>query len=274
MKQIFIHTNKKQEIGAIVSKYSIERYSSKYIPIHIKYVEDCSEICKYDGSTYLRGENYKIFKMSDLQSFTLLRFCIPEYCNFSGTALVIDPDIFVANNTDINDIFDLSMSYKVMACYNDRKKSFKSSVMVLNNEKLTNWGFKLIDKLFNYEINYTQLMNLKYQDGLVEIDSGWNDFDKIDINTKLIHYTNRITQPWKTGLKIDFDFNLKNSGFNNIKNIIYKNFRRYKEHPNPAAFNHFINLFKLAYKDGYITDNLISYHIKNNNIRHDIVRYL
>jgi hypothetical protein len=36
------------------------------------------------------------------------------------------------------------------------------------------------------------------------LESEWNDFDRLTPRTKMLHNTRRITQPWKTGLPIDF----------------------------------------------------------------------
>ena len=49
-------------------------------------------------------------------------------------------------------------------------------------------------------------MNLGYEEpasiGLIEAE--WNDFDKLTPATKMIHNTRRKTQPWKSGLPVDF----------------------------------------------------------------------
>ena len=36
------------------------------------------------------------------------------------------------------------------------------------------------------------------------LEPGWNDFDHLGPGTKLLHNTRRMTQPWKTGLPVDF----------------------------------------------------------------------
>src|SRR5204862_121996 len=35
-------------------------------------------------------------------------------------------------------------------------------------------------------------------------EAAWNDFDRLNANTRLLHNTRRRTQPWKTGLPVDY----------------------------------------------------------------------
>ena len=82
------------------------------------------------------------------------------------------------------------------------------SEMMLLNAKKVNWNFKsLIEKLFNLELDYSDLMNLSFNENLKikNIDKKYNSHDNINSDTVLLHTTNRLTQPWKEGLKINFE---------------------------------------------------------------------
>jgi len=79
--------------------------------------------------------------------------------------------------------------------------------MLLDNEKLTHWNVAdTFERMFTFEQDYQPWICLKDEPretiGLLE--SVWNDFDKLDDNTKMIHNTRRRTQPWKAGLPIDW----------------------------------------------------------------------
>ena len=52
-------------------------------------------------------------------------------------------------------------------------------------------------------------MSLRFDNNLNinELDRKFNMHDKIDEDTVLLHTTNRITQPWKINLQIDFERN-------------------------------------------------------------------
>ena len=73
-----------------------------------------------------------------------------------------------------------------------------------------------------------------------KISNNYNSLDSINNDTVLLHTTNRITQPWKEGLKVDFE--IHKSKFyifkQQIKKLIGKNYdnkvtsSRYLRHPN------------------------------------------
>ena len=84
---------------------------------------------------------------------------------------------------------------------------YASSVMLLDCAKLKHWKLADdFDALFTGKREYKKWMNLGYESpasiGLLEPE--WNDFDKLTPETKMIHNTRRKTQPWKSGLPVDF----------------------------------------------------------------------
>jgi lipopolysaccharide biosynthesis glycosyltransferase len=123
MKKVFIHTNNKQGIGAILSKFSIERFlSDKEISVEYINVDQLPVFKNFVGKKYLRNGKEMVYNPNDLQSFTLSRFMPPELMNYSGRAVVIDPDIFSIK--DISSLFTLDLKgspiadcgYRFCAC--------------------------------------------------------------------------------------------------------------------------------------------------------------
>lgn len=180
---------------------------------------------KYDGRYYLRNGRQTLFSLKDSQSFTLTRFLVPELCGFRGEALVVDPDVFFVGQA--TELQNLSLGNDAILC---RKKtdvlgvrSFASSVMFLNCEKLKHWGFNLIEKLFSMELDYYDLMWLKNEDqgSIREIDARWNDIDELTDNTVMIHYSYRKTQPWMKGVRFD-DFIPRHKADDAIRNIAWE----------------------------------------------------
>ena len=49
-------------------------------------------------------------------------------------------------------------------------------------------------------------MSLKLEppDTIGLIEDEWNDFDRLTPKTRMVHNTRRRTQPWKTGLPVDY----------------------------------------------------------------------
>jgi len=135
------------------------------------------------------------------------------------------------------------------------------------------------DALFRREREYKKWMNLGYEDKgtLGILDPGWNDFDKLSDRTKMIHNTRRKTQPWKSGLPVDF----VPSENNKLSPIAWLMFLRrklfgtygllgtYKSHPDKRQEHLFFGLLKECVDNGTVTQDLIREHMKDNHVRHD-----
>ena len=79
--------------------------------------------------------------------------------------------------------------------------------MLLDCAKLKHWRTEAqFDELFAFTRDYRTWIGLGYEDPdtIGAIEDGWNDFDHLGPETRLIHNTRRMTQPWKTGLHVDF----------------------------------------------------------------------
>src|SRR5438067_12580638 len=93
---IFIHTNEKQIVGALVSKYSFERFASDKNAFDVKLIHtrDHQFLAAHEGWMYLRGKLKREWKNDDLQSCTVLRFMPSELMGYEGLHIVGDPDLF------------------------------------------------------------------------------------------------------------------------------------------------------------------------------------
>ncbi|MEK7177174.1 MAG: glycosyltransferase [Patescibacteria group bacterium] len=279
MKKIFIHTNNKQLLGAVLAKYAIEKYLPKNSKIIVEYINvDKIEAFKnFAGKEYLFAGKSRIYDPRDLQSFTLSRFMAPELMNYKGMAVIIDPDIFAVK--DISKIFDINMSGKSIAVC--RKKShWDTSFMLMDCAKLTHWRIDDILKgLGNKKLDYVaDIMSLKHEpeDSITELPRIWNNLDILTDDTLAIHMTNRLTQPWKTGLPIDFTRNPMPKIFGliprePIHKLLGKYPSSYQKHPNQKIENLFFNIAKEALKGGIITENLIRKEIDAGYIRKDFL---
>ena len=124
---IFIHTNEKQIIGALVSKYSFERFASKKNAFDVKLVDtrDFPFFKNYEGKQYLRDGLHREWLNEDLQSFTVLRFSPPELMKYEGRSIVVDPDVFCVS--DVTPLLERDMGGKaVMARFRRIRASQRS----------------------------------------------------------------------------------------------------------------------------------------------------
>ena len=91
---VFIHTNHKQYLGALVSMHSMRRNSRHADEFDVKLIEYETYqdfFAKYEGRTYSRDGDSRTWDKEDLQSFTPLRFMPPELMGYQGRAVVVGP---------------------------------------------------------------------------------------------------------------------------------------------------------------------------------------
>ena len=92
---VFIHTNHKQIVGAIVSEYSMRRNTEHADEFDVRIIQtkDYPLLREVEGRKYLRDGFTRFWRYDDLQSFTTLRFIPPELMGYQGRAVVVDPDL-------------------------------------------------------------------------------------------------------------------------------------------------------------------------------------
>ena len=193
---------------------------------------------------------------------------------FSGRALVIDPDIF-----QVKDGIELLEQYNkgdasIYARKGTKKGSWGSSVMLLSCNKLRHWSLKsLINRLHDDEIDYADLISLRLEEEkILPLETRWNEFDAIKPETVLLHTTEKLTQPWRTGLKLNSYipplFNLFPRA--PIYKIFGKDLTIGREHPEPNIVNFFMSELKRCMNDGVISNQEIASAIAKGFVRKDI----
>ena len=269
---VFIQANDRQMLGAKIAAYSYKRNSSApdSFDVRIMYTRDFPRLMQ-SGQSILRNGFIREWDPDDLQSFTPLRFAPPNLMDFVGRAVVTDPDCFGVG--DVADLLNKDMMGKAICAvarpgHNEDPDYIATSVMLLDCAKLEHWDFdQLLDDLFEHKFDYVPWMQLKLEDhatiGLLERD--WNDFDTLTPATKILHTTKRRTQPWKTGLPVDYT--LREQGPWDVLRRIWR--RRYERHPdrNQEAFVYSL-LAEMA-DEGIVTKDELVREMAANHIRHD-----
>jgi hypothetical protein len=283
---VFIHTNHKQILGAIVSRYSMKRNSARPDAFEVELIEHRNYpfFAEYEGREYLRDGASRVWRNDDLQSFTPLRFMPPELMGYRGRAVVTDPDVFAVG--DVMELLERDMQGKALFCRprSGAKKLegvLATSVMLLDCAKLTHWRCReQFDALFERKLDYADWIGLKNEDhatiGLFENE--WNDFDKLTAKTKLIHNTKRATQPWKTGLPADFVPAEKYRIFPPIRWVLrarrkmfgdYAFVGNYRLHPDANQEAFFFGLLRECVDKRIVDEQFIREEMKKNHVRHD-----
>ena len=284
---VFIHTNHRQMVGALVSRYSLKRNSAHADEFDVRFIEAGEQdfMKAREGQIFLRDGDKRPWLNDDLQSFTPLRFAPPGLMNYEGRAVIMDPDIFAIG--DIWELLSRDMQGAAIMCRpksgrKGRKGAWASSVMLLDCAKLGHWRFEenFAGMFEPVQRDYMDWVSLKLEDpatiGLFENE--WNDFDNLTENTKLLHNTKRKTQPWKTGLRIDYrpadTFQLfpPRHWFRRARRALFGDYKfagTYGAHPDPAQEKFFFGLVKSALHDGAISEQMLREEMAQGHLRTD-----
>jgi hypothetical protein len=200
---------------------------------------------------------------------------------------VVDPDVFCVS--DIGPLITREMSGKAVLARKrgaNSAKEFASSVMLLDNTRLRHWTVeKNFEEMFGLKRDYSDWINLRLEpkDSIGILEDFWNDFDRLTPETRLIHNTHRRTQPWKTGLKVDFrpaeragSFNLSNL-FHRTRRALFGEYGflgHYHKHPDGNQERLFFALLRECVEKGIVTKNMLGEQMRLNHLRHDALEML
>ena len=290
-KCVFVHTNEKQWLGALVAEYSFRRNSTNPDAFDVRFIHtrDHPFLAAKEGQAFLRGGTTRVWRMDDLQSFTPLRFLPPKLMNWQGRAVVTDPDVFAVG--DVNELLDRDMGDTAVMGRNrsgkdDKQYQVATSVLLMDCARLKHWDVERdFDQLFTREKDYKEWMVLAYEDpaNIGYLEDCWNDFDHLDENTRLIHNTKRKTQPWKTGLPVDYTpadkFKDKPllASLNRLRARVFGEYGllgHYKAHPDRNQEAFFFGLLKECIETGHISEDLVRDEISKNHVRRDAFEVL
>lgn len=271
-RAVFIQTNDKQLIGAKISAYSYKRNSKQpdSFDVHIMRAEEFPRLMQ-EGQSILRAGHIRDWDPDDLQSFTPTRFAPPKLMGYEGRAVVTDPDCFGVG--DVAELLDRDMEGKaVMAVarpgHNKRNDYIATSVMLLDCAQLKHWDpDKDQDDLFAKRFDYIDWIELKRQprDTIGLLEPEWNSFDKLTPETKILHTTKRRTQPWKTGLPVDYTLRERGP----LDFIRRWKRRRYDQHPDRNQEALVYSLLAEMVDQGIIAREEIVVAMAANHVRHD-----
>jgi len=289
---VFIHTNHKQIVGALVAEYALRRNSTHNDKFDVRIIhhKDYPFFQEYEGRLYLRDGVKRPWYNDDLQSFTPTRFMPPELMGYEGRAVVIDPDIFAVG--DVWELLSRDMQGKAIMCRRRAgpkgvvDRCLASSAMLLDNAQLKHWKVEeKFRRMFSFEQDYQPWICLKDEarESIGFFENAWNDFDNLDENTKMIHNTQRRTQPWKASLPIDWrpakTFRLfpPFGWLMRARRHLFGEYallEHYKAHPDPKQEQFFFGLLKECLDKGIVTEDMIREQMRQNHVRHDTLEVM
>lgn len=289
---VFIQANEKQYIGALVAEYALRRNSKNaaLFDVRIMNASEFPFLGQREGQTYRNGGVNRVWRNDDLQSFTPLRFLPPRLMGYKGRALVIDPDVFAAG--DVWELLSRDMNGKAILC---RQRSntkgaeqgcHATSVMLLDCARLEHWDAEQqFHDLFTGKLDYRDWVCLLREapDTIGSFETVWNDFDHLTPETRLLHNTKRQTQPWKTGLPIDFRKADRLRLFPPrgwlrwLSRHLFGDYAfagTYRTHPDAKQEAFFFDLLRGCVDEGRISIEMLRDEMRKNHIRHDALQVL
>ena len=284
---VFIHTNHKQIVGALVGVHALRRNSAHNDRFDVRLIEhkDYAFFRAKEGVPFLRDGVTRPWRNDDLQSFTPLRFMPPELMGYRGRAIVTDPDVFAVG--DVWELLSRDMQGKAILC-RPRSRSDRSvdgpmatSVMLLDCAQLRHWRVaEQFDSMFEMKLDYKDWITLRHEkrESIGLFENCWNDLDVLNRRTKMLHTTRRWTQPWKAGLPIDFTPADKFRRFPPLGWLLHGRRRifgdhamlgRYRRHPDRNQENYFFGLLRECLDQGSITEEMVRDQMRLDHVRHD-----
>ncbi len=279
---VFIHTNQQQQLGAQVAAHSFRRQSRhpQRFDVRLLRLEDTPHLHGRDGQRYLRSGQMATWHNADLQSFSPLRMMVPQVMRYQGRALVTDPDVFSVGG-DVLELLDSDMGGKAVICRNLPAEkgggagAWATSVMLLDCAKLAAWRWdEQIDAMFAGRLDYKRWIQLADDppQTIGELPVIWNSFDKLEADTRLLHMTERITQPWKTGLPIDFDMNFQGPA-GQMRRWLREHHmlpaKRFQPHPDPRQEALFFSLLQECLDEKSVTEDELHQAVAAGHVRPD-----
>ena len=182
--------------------HSLRKNSRRELDIHV-FNGTHNAIERNDEKPYLAPMSLQL-KYRNFTEFSNYRFLIPEICGHEGRAIWLDSDMVCLG--DIGELFDAPLE----GCHFLAKPeayrgtgTWGLSVMLIDCEKcrfdiepyFTEVDQGLYTSSDLHQMTPAFLRHHTFKIG--KLDPNWNSFDYFDDQTKLIHYTNLMSQPWK-----------------------------------------------------------------------------
>lgn len=199
--RVFIGSGEASLLERKVAAYSLRKHSKRDLDIYV-FNGTHNAVELNDGEPFLAPMSLRV-KYRNVTEFSLYRYLIPDICGRRGRAIYIDSDTICL--TDIGELFDAPMNGAHFLAKSEAYDGglWGLSVMLIDCEACSFDLETVVDEIDAglYTMNEFACVSPRFLSRhpyrIGELDPRWNSFDQHDSETKLIHYTNLYTQPWK-----------------------------------------------------------------------------
>lgn len=198
--RIFIGSGESSILERRTLIHSLQRTTKRVLDIRVfNGTHDTIEVA---GQEPVRVGMPLAIKYRNFTEFSLYRFLIPSLCGHVGRALWLDSDMLCLD--DIGTLFDMNLHGCDVACVPAYSPdAWATSVMLIDCARARFDLVQVLGEIDRGLYSMEQFMRLEppylrqHPLAIAPMDGGWNSFDTRDEHTRLVHFTNLRTQPWR-----------------------------------------------------------------------------
>lgn len=201
---VFISSGEASLLERKVLMYSLRRNSRRDLDIRV--FNGTHNTIEREGQAPEPAPMSLKVKYQNITEFSNYRFLVPAACGHQGRAISMDSDVIALG--DIGELFDAELGDRQFlakpAAYGDHTdEQWGLSVMLVDCDRTRFSLDQYFDEIEAGLYSYTDLHQMRprflehHPFRIGRIDPRWNEFDRRDKDTRLIHYTNLYSQPWK-----------------------------------------------------------------------------
>jgi lipopolysaccharide biosynthesis glycosyltransferase len=201
---IFISSGEASVLERKVLMYSLHRNSRRKLDIRV--FNGTHNTIEREGYPPEPAPMSLKVKYQNVTEFSNYRFLVPQLCGNVGRAISMDSDTIAVG--DVGELFDSEMDdfdfLAKPAAYGDKTKEQWGLSVVLFDCSRSHFALdQYFDEIAAGLYDYADLHQMRprflahHPFKIGRIDPRWNEFDRCYKDTRLIHYTNLYSQPWK-----------------------------------------------------------------------------
>jgi lipopolysaccharide biosynthesis glycosyltransferase len=219
--RLFIGSSPKNSIEEKVFRYTLQKYTNS--PIEINVIDGTTGSVTTMGTGSVKTlPTHLVNRIKGATAFSMARWAIPEWCGYQGRAIYCDSDQLAL--ADLSTLWTSDLQGATLAIVpakqakssrhffkdflkdyvNTEETYYLTSVMLMDCEKAAVWSLKsLVDSLDcqNFSLGDLMYVSSAFRDHfnltVANLPSEWNHLDYVDRSSKIVHFSDLTTQPWR-----------------------------------------------------------------------------
>ena len=219
--RLFIGSSPKNSIEEKVFRYTLQKHTNQ--PIEINVIDGAAGTVTTLGTGEVKTlPPHLISRIKGATAFSMARWAIPEWCGYQGRAIYCDSDQLVLS--DLTGLWQTELDGATLAMVptkqaksskhffqnflkryvNTEETYYLASVMLIDCEKASVWSLEsLVESIDRQKFSFGDLMYVSaaFRDyfnlTIAALPCEWNHLDYVDRTSKIVHFSDLTTQPWR-----------------------------------------------------------------------------